>query len=132
MPQLVRGGKWVFGWSVVRERGLLPIPLDAWHRYTFGPEKRAIFIRGSATSGGFAIAPASRWPAAFGPWQSSDRVLGVAELAANGIVRIPEQLGLLAGERLLVVNGSGHALGFITRGPIVEAARTHPELETFI
>jgi hypothetical protein len=37
----------------------------------------------------------------------------------------------LAGDRLLVVRGSGLALGFLERGPIYEEARRHPDIETF-
>ena len=33
--------------------------------------------------------------------------------------------------RLLVVRGSGRALGFLARGPIYDQALQHPELETF-
>ena len=34
-------------------------------------------------------------------------------------------------DKLLVVRGSGHALGFIVLGPIVETAKGHPEFIIF-
>jgi hypothetical protein len=39
--------------------------------------------------------------------------------------------GIEPGDDLLVIRGSGLALGFAVRGPIVEEARNHPELERF-
>jgi hypothetical protein len=41
---------------------------------------------------------------------------------------IPLKVGVSPGQRLLVVRGSGHALGFVARGPIYEEALAHPEL----
>ena len=39
--------------------------------------------------------------------------------------------GITKGDNLLVVRGSGLALGFIIRGPIVDEALKHPELEVY-
>jgi hypothetical protein len=33
MPQLVKGGKWCFGWTVVPPAKRLFIPPDAWDEY---------------------------------------------------------------------------------------------------
>ena len=35
------------------------------------------------------------------------------------------------GDRLLAVLGSGHAVGFLARGPIYQAALEHNEIEFF-
>jgi hypothetical protein len=49
-------------------------------------------------------------------------------------IKVPLQTlreyGIGAGDRLLVVRGSGLALGFVVKGPIVEEAHTHPEIIT--
>jgi hypothetical protein len=42
-----------------------------------------------------------------------------------------KRYGIAIGDDLLVIRGSGLALGFAVRGPIVEEARRHPELELF-
>ncbi len=131
MPQLIKGGKWVFGWAIVRNGGVLAIPPDAWQRYGFTAGQRVIFIRGSRRSGGFAVAPESRWPPAFGPVDTSPRVIGIGKARADHTIIIPKQVGCEPGQRLLAVFGSGRALGFVTRGPILQEARNHPELETF-
>jgi hypothetical protein len=38
---------------------------------------------------------------------------------------------ILPGDRLLTVKGSGLALGFALRGPLVDEALTHTEIEVF-
>lgn len=43
---------------------------------------------------------------------------------------LPTALGVRPGDRLLVVRGSGRALGFVARGPIFGEALLHYGLET--
>jgi len=42
-----------------------------------------------------------------------------------------EAYGISRGDRLLVIRGNGRALGFAVRGPIVEEAERHLELDVF-
>jgi len=70
MPQLVKGGKWVFGWTVVSSAGEVRIPPEAYAEYGF-----------------------------------------------------PSATGFQNGERLLVVRGSGLALGSCNA---VRSTRKHP------
>ena len=131
MPQLTKGGKWVFGWSIAGSDQQIPIPPDAWQEYEFEVGQQAIFIRGSQRSGGFSISTPGRWPAAFGPWESASRVLGHTRITDAGKIRVPPEIAIRPGQALLVVRGSGNALGFLIRGPICEKAQQHPELEIF-
>jgi len=55
MPQLVKGGKWVFGWAVVGPGGGIRIPPQAYAEYGFQPGERVLFLHGSQRSGGFGI-----------------------------------------------------------------------------
>ena len=55
MPQLVKGGKYAFGWSVVRNNGEINIPIEAQSEYKLEPAHKVIAISGSKTSGGFSI-----------------------------------------------------------------------------
>ena len=55
MPQLVKGGKNVFGWSVVNENGRIVIPLDAFTEYRFIDGEKVILMSGSKKSGGFGL-----------------------------------------------------------------------------
>ncbi|NBD34926.1 MAG: hypothetical protein GVY30_02880 [Chloroflexi bacterium] len=131
MPQLVKGGKWVFGWAVAGEDGSLPIPPAAWAEYGFRIGDTAIFVRGSAHSGGFSLSTPTRWPATFAAWEGNPRVLGTGTLTASHRAVMPPGVGVKPGDRLLVIRGSAVGLGFAARGRICAAAREHPELEVF-
>lgn len=130
MPQLVKGGKWVFGWVVAGPAGDLPIPPEAWDEYGFQGGEEGLFLPGSRRSGGFGLGTprllsGSRLP--FG----DDHLLGRAQIASGRRVPLPTALGVPPGTRLLAVRGSGFALGFVARGPIYEEALRHGALAVF-
>jgi bifunctional DNA-binding transcriptional regulator/antitoxin component of YhaV-PrlF toxin-antitoxin module len=56
MPQLNKGGKWVFGWVLVGLQGNVTIPLAIRRECGFQEGSDAIFLRGSKRSGGFSLA----------------------------------------------------------------------------
>lgn len=129
MPQLVKGGKWVFGWVIVSLSGEAKIPPTAFSEYGFQPGMQVIFLRGSRRSGGFAMGKPEKLKQA--KISLLPRLLGQAKIDSTGKVTLPAEIGIKPGERLLVARGSGLALGFVQRGPIFEAALEHPELEVF-
>ena len=55
MPQLVKGGKHVFAWTVVGEDGEITIPPEAIAEYALENRERLFVLPGSRTSGGFSI-----------------------------------------------------------------------------
>jgi hypothetical protein len=61
----------------------------------------------------------------------AQRVLWEGVVGENERVAFPSAFGFHSGERLLVVRGSGMALGFVQRGPIYEEASWHPAIEVF-
>ncbi len=127
MPQLVKGGKWVFGWVSVGPQGALRIPPEAWAEYGFRAGEEAAFLPGSRTSGGFGLSTPRLLAQAAEPLQL--RSLALGWIGENGRIVVPEAVGVQPGSHLLVVRGSGRALGFVARGPIYEEALRHPELE---
>ncbi|MBN2116193.1 MAG: hypothetical protein JW730_06470 [Anaerolineales bacterium] len=129
MPQLVKGGKWVFGWSVVGPNGEAAIPPAAFDEYGFQPGEPVILLRGSQRSGGVGVA--RRETLAQSQIPLSKRALGEGRIDKDKRVIFPPQAGFREGERLLVARGSGLALGFVQRGPIYEEAVRHPEIEVF-
>lgn len=129
MPQLVKGGKWVYGWVIVGSQADLRIPPEAWDEFGFQPGEEAVFLRGSRTSGGFGLSTARLLAHMAGPMQV--RELTRSQFAENGQIVVPSAVGVLPGDRLLAVRGSGRALGFVARGPIYEEAEKHAELRTF-
>lgn len=128
MPQLVKGGKWVFGWVVVGCQNKIAVPPEAFGEYGFRPGEPVFFLRGSKRSGGFSIGRQEKLEKSKVPIQQHAFAQG--EIDASGQIELPIQTGVQWGDHLLVVRGSGLALGFITRGPIYEEAEKHPEIET--
>lgn len=154
MPQLVKSGKYVFGWSVIDKDGLIPIPEEARQEYKFKVGERVILIPGSKTSGGFSITRKtllehSRLSSILK--QNTD--LSQFRINEGDIVKIcgrnlcwvtiRENCRLLLlpdileayeieiDDYLLVVRGSYLGLGMAVKGPLVEEARKHPEVMTF-
>lgn len=153
MPQIVKGGKNVFGWSHISETGQIMIPPDAFKEYGFTDGGKAFLMSGSKKSGGFGLTTQEKLENS----PLSGIILAHPDLASYEIpegqpirynskvfcwVAITNQhflvpwetltlYGIQKGDRLLTVRGSSLALGFIVRGPIIEEATFHPELKTF-
>jgi hypothetical protein len=152
MPQLVKGGKYAFGWASVGSGGKIMIPPEAIAEYKLTSAK-VILISGSKTSGGFSITTLAALQAsqigtilARHP-ELADFTLpeGAVILDSNrlfcwlqqhcGQIQIPAQAleyyGIKVGDQLLAIRGSHLGIGFAVKGPIVEEARKHPELIVF-
>ena len=129
MPQLVKGGKWVFGWVSIGLHGELAIPPEAWHEYGFWTGDEVAFLPGSRSSGGFGLSTPRLLAQMAGPVQS--RGLARDHIGEDGQLVVPPAVGMQPGDRLLAVRGSGRALGFVAQGPIYDEALRHPELEIF-
>lgn len=129
MPQLVKGGKWVFGWTVVGPAGEGRIPPEAYAEYGFQPREPVVFLPGSRRSGGVGVARREKLAQSRIPL--SQRALGEGVIGEKGWITFPPESGVQPGDRLLAVRGSGMALGFVQCGPIYEEALKHPEVETF-
>jgi len=127
MPQLVKGGKWVFGWCIVGPAGEIQIPSEAYVEYGFQPGEKVTIIQGSQRSGGVGIGRSEKLATSV----LQSRFIGQETIGANESVALPTKTGIQPGERLLAVRGSGLALGFLQRGPIIEEALNHPEIEIF-
>jgi hypothetical protein len=122
MPQLVKGGKWVFGWVVVGSGGEIAIPSQAWREYGFQVGEEALFMPGSRRSGGFSLSTARLMAGSALQAGLEGRLLGRGAISQVGRVRVPPGVGVRPGDRLLAVRGSGYGLGFVARGPIYQEA----------
>jgi hypothetical protein len=129
MPQLVKGGKWVFGWTVMSSAGEVRIPPKAYAEYGFQTGGTVVILPGSRRSGGCGVARQKKL--AGSQISLAQHMLGKGVVGKNERVAFPNAAGVQPGERLLVVRGSGLALGFVQRGPIYEEALRHPEIEVF-
>jgi len=149
VPQLVKGGKYVFGWSKVSESGMIVIPPEAVDEYSFRDGDKVFIMSGSRTSGGFGIyLPAllkstslsSVLPPELERFQTprgeiikrSKWALCWTVMEKCGCIVLPleplKAYGTVPGALLLSVRGSYVALSFLVRGPIIEEALQHPEL----
>jgi bifunctional DNA-binding transcriptional regulator/antitoxin component of YhaV-PrlF toxin-antitoxin module len=153
MPQLVKGGKHVFGWSRVGNTGRIVVPREALEEYRLRESEKLILVPGSRTSGGFGLgSPESLSGSPRGEALRACPELGEFRVSAGeaveydgkpycwvelrgGRITVPpttlEGYGVQVDDSLLVIRGSGLAIGFAVRGPIVEEARRHPELVLF-
>ncbi len=154
MPQLVKGGKHTYGWSIVSEAGKIAVPQEAMHEYGFREYDKVILMSGSRRSGGFALStpallagsPLSRVLDGFSRLRTfqmrqatvvkaGGRSYCWTTIEEGGYITLPldtlREYQILPGDRLLTVRGSSLALGFAVKGPIVDEAVTHPELEVF-
>jgi hypothetical protein len=100
-----------------------------WDEYGFQIGDEVNFLPGSRRSGGFGLTSARLLAGAAGPLQV--RSLAQARVDRCCHVVTPAAVGILPGERLLVVRGSGRALGFLARGPIYQEAVGHSDLPCF-
>jgi len=154
MPQLAKGGKHVFGWSRVGPDGRIRIPPEALEEYGLRGHIAVVLAAGSRTSGGFAVMkPDLMEPSALGiilrkcpdltdarsegtfrTWNK--RVYARATLH-SGWFALPTGdgpdygYGLSPGDLLLVARGSSVGPSFLSRGPLVEEALRHSELDIF-
>lgn len=55
MPQLNKGGKFVFGLSVIHENRSVQIPPQAINEYRLSNENKIIIFTGSKITGGFCV-----------------------------------------------------------------------------
>ncbi|MGC9367627.1 MAG: hypothetical protein ACP5FK_11385 [bacterium] len=129
------------------------IPPEAFVEYKFKQKQKVILISGSNKSGGFGLTYKKKLEgtALFQALKNNPQLInftmddktpvkiGTKYYAWTVItdhyftpgLDVLNCYGVKPGDQLLVVRGSGLALGFLARGPIVEFARDYPGLEIF-
>jgi hypothetical protein len=55
MPQMNKGGKFIFGKSVIGDNGIIQFPEQAVHEYSITSEGRIYLFTGSKSTGGFCV-----------------------------------------------------------------------------
>ena len=55
MPQMNKGGKFIFGKSVIRDNGVIQFPEQAIQEYKITSEERVYLFTGSKSTGGFCV-----------------------------------------------------------------------------
>lgn len=129
MPQMNKGGKWVFGWCLVSAGGEIQIPPAAYAEYGFQPGDALIYLCGSRRSGGFSVGRVEKLEGSDNPILR--RSIGKGAILSGGRISVPAGANIQPGERLLAVRGSGYAVIFLRRGPIYERALNRADIEVF-
>lgn len=154
MPQIVKGGKYIFGWTKLEDNRKLKIPPEALNEYRLKKNEDVLIISGSKASGGFGLTSLNLLKGTpigkvlisklqlRGELKSKDITISIgnrtyywSKINEDGYLILEkdflkyydiENIG-----KLLVGRGSGLAIGFIARGRIFQEALNHPELEIF-
>ena len=145
MPQLERGGKYVFGWSGLRPDNSVLLPPEVVAEYGLPQQGSVAILSGSKTSRGMRVGlparlegtvldPASAIPCGDGLARLKGALVTSATID-DGVMRLPAAavaaFGLAADDRLLVIRGSNLAFVMAQTGPLVEIGRRHPEVPVF-
>lgn len=57
MPQLSKGGKFIFGWCLIRDNGLIKLPSIIIDEYGLSDKTHIFLVTGSKQTGGFSLMP---------------------------------------------------------------------------
>ncbi len=155
MPQLNKGGKFVFGFSVVNEDLTIHIPPQALSEYNATQDGKVIIFTGSKITGGFCVTTYSLLPGsklrhilqecpALRDCQLSEgefiqykgRKYAWLGIDSSGVIKLPqstlEVLGLKPGMELLSIRSSDIAFTMGAKGPLLEKAHNfHGEIERY-
>jgi hypothetical protein len=149
MPQLNPGGKFVFGWSVIRKDRTIHLPPLAVKEYRISPEGRVILISGSKKTGGFCVSNKGMLEKSnlrglfeenplFAEYRTNEcewikykgRLYCWLSVNADGILTIDDTslkiLWLNIGDKLLSIRGSDIAFVMGAKGPLIERAQQYP------
>ena len=154
MPQMSKGGKYIFGWSEIREDGALIFPLPAVEEYNLHQEQYIYIVSGSKQTGGFCVMSKSllflsklNHILKENP-RLADRTLKEGELISykgrkygwltlkdNG-VRLSESLmqmlDIKTGDKLLAIRSSNIAFTMGAKGSLIQKANEYTgEIEVF-
>jgi hypothetical protein len=158
MPQLVKGGKYVFGWTKLNPDLRIRIPDETYHEYHLNRSEKLIIISGSKTSGGFGVvAPDSLIKSKMGSGitylagyikESDSFSTEKLEILRSGkrfitwtcldkekyftlSDKLADLLNIRINDKLLVARGSGVGPAFIARGRIYDEALKHKNIPEF-
>lgn len=148
MPQMQKGGKFIFGRSVIKEDGALCLPPQAVSEYQMAAEGKVYLFTGSKSTGGFCVtrkgllAPSKigriLWEnpelleytldrGAFIPYKG--RFYCWMDISADGEIRLSKEmmgfLKLSPGEALLSIRSSDIAFTMGAKGPLLDRARDY-------
>lgn len=154
MPQMTKGGKYIFGWSEIKEDGKLSFPTMVIDEYKLEKEKYIYIVSGSKQTGGFCVLPelllansklnsilvknkclAERSLKEGELILYKGRMYGWLSLEGTN-VNLPQSLmdslGVSIGDKLLAIRSSNIAFTMGFRGSLIDKANNYNgEIKTF-
>ena len=147
MPQMNKGGKFIFGKSLIREDGVLQFPEQAIQEYDITAEGRIYLITGSKKTGGFCVtrkgllalsklghilSELNDYSVKQGEFiKYKGRSYSWVEISDDGkIVLTDEMLSFLkikSGMKLLSIRSSDIAFTMGAYGPLIEESMKHED-----
>jgi hypothetical protein len=147
MPQMTKGGKYIFGWSRIRVDGELSFPRMAVEEYKLKEEKYIYIVSGSKQTGGFSVMTEPLLSNSKlknilidNPYLA-DRSIGEGELISykgrkyawltlkDDTISLPEDLikslGIEIGDKLLAIRSSDIAFTMGLRGSLIDKANSY-------
>ncbi len=155
MPQLEKGGKYVFGWSGIRPDGSVRLPDEVIREYGFTPGENVILMSSSVATGGFRVTRRAllessaiyaemlrQIPDLAAYTLEEGRAVRFkggcccwARLGRDGVLALPlhtmEAFDVRPGDALLSIRGSYLAVVMGVKGPLIALARQHPEIQVW-
>lgn len=154
MPQMTKGGKYIFGWSRIRENGDLIFPIMAVKEYKLKEETYIYIVSGSRQTGGFCVTTepllshsklknilkdnqilADRSLKEGDLLSYKGRKYGWLTLKESGIhlsEPLMKNLGIKIGDKLLSIRSSDIAFTMGVKGALIDKANEYKgEIEVF-
>lgn len=148
MPQLNKGGKYVFGLSIIGNQNRIQIPTQALTEYNITREGKIIIFTGAKVTGGFCVTnhtllsnsklkhilddcPAlANFQLQEGSFiQYKGRGYSWLTISPSGVVQLPdhtmEYLNLSVGDTLMSIRSSNIAFTMGARGPLMDKVHSY-------
>lgn len=155
MPQIGKGGKFVFGWSLIRDDYSIKIPDIAVDEYKITSEKKAILTSGSKTTGGFVVSrkellnkskircildnnpSLKNYEIEEGEFLNyKGHLYCWLKITEEGRLKVNDKIlkgfSLKKGDKLLAIRGSNIGVGMGVKGPLIEMANNyHGKIDSY-
>lgn len=148
MPQMNRGGKFIFGQSRIRDDGTVRFPSQAVAEYNITAESKVYLFTGSKSTGGFCVTrqgllgpsklghiltetpQLKNYETAPGEFvKYKGRSYAWVDITEDGIIRLTGEmmdfLEIAPGMKLLSIRSSDIAFTMGAKGPLVETAKAY-------
>ena len=132
MPQLNKGGKYVFGLSVINGENKIQIPDETLLKYSLTSERKIIIFTGSKITGGFCVTAKNEGEFI----RYKGRGYAWVSISPTGIIQLTDSamqyLSLSVGDTLMSIKSSDIAFTMGLKGPLMDKVHSYMgEIDTY-